>query len=352
MSEPDDGVYTAPALPPERTDLDTSLRGDDPGHWGHSMANMAELILPILEAAEVTTLAEVGAYAGDFTEVLVDWAAGADARVVAIDPLPQPTLIELSERRPELELIAETSAVALRDMEMPDAVIIDGDHNYHTVSEELRWIGERSAGADTPLLLFHDVVWPHGRRDAYYAPDRVPPEYQDSIVEGVGVFPGEPGVTSGGLPYKWAAKREGGPRNGVLTAIEDFLDGRDRMHLAIVPMFFGLGVAWHRDAPWADAVAALVAPWDRNPILARLEGNRTLQLTSNHRSRTEMNVMEGQLRGWIAHQDKLLRAVLESEGYALADRLTSLRHRGKPSLRDAVREVVDESPPSAPWLKD
>ena len=41
------------------------------------MANMAELIAPILDAAEVKSVAEVGAYAGDFTVVLLDWAEEA-----------------------------------------------------------------------------------------------------------------------------------------------------------------------------------------------------------------------------------------------------------------------------------
>ena len=36
--------------------------------------------------------------------------------------------------------------------------MIDGDHNYFTVREELRLIGERAPGAELPLLLFHDVV--------------------------------------------------------------------------------------------------------------------------------------------------------------------------------------------------
>ena len=52
--------------------------------------------------------------------------------------------------------------------------MIDGDHNYFTVSEELRLIGERAPGAELPLLLFHDVCWPHGRRDDYFDPEQIP----------------------------------------------------------------------------------------------------------------------------------------------------------------------------------
>ena len=51
----------------------------------------------------------------------------------------------LERERAEVELIRETSLEALPRIEMPDVVVIDGDHNYHTVSEELR--ADRRAGA-------------------------------------------------------------------------------------------------------------------------------------------------------------------------------------------------------------
>ena len=53
-------------------------------------------------------------------------------------------------------------------------MVIDGDHNYFTVREELRLIGERAPGAELPLLLFHDVCWPHGRRDDYFDAEQIP----------------------------------------------------------------------------------------------------------------------------------------------------------------------------------
>src|SRR3954453_21153321 len=137
-------------------------------------------MLPCLEAAGVRSVVEVGAFAGDLTRVLVAWAAGAGATVGAIDPSPQPGLVELAERHPELELIRETSLEALPRIPLPDAVVIDGDHNYYTVSEELRLIGER-AGDALPLLLFHDVCWPHARRDDYFEPDLIPDEYRQPV---------------------------------------------------------------------------------------------------------------------------------------------------------------------------
>jgi hypothetical protein len=326
-------LYTAAALRTEEPD--TTLRGDDPGEWGHSMANLFEVIEPVLDAAGARSVAELGAYAGDFTSILLDWAAGREARIVAVDPLPQPELTALAESRPELDLIPKTSAEALREMELPDAVIIDGDHNYHTVSEELESIFGRCDGADLPLILMHDVGWPHARRDAYYAPERMPDEYQERIEEGVGVVPGEPGVTLGGLPYKWAAREEGGERNGVLTAVEDHLRGRDDIRLAIVPAFFGLAVLWHEGAPWAEAVAAAIAPWDRNPVIARLEANRVRHLAWQHVARTYLHMEETE----VARREGFLQVLRESRAFKLASRLAAVGSKEERTLAERLDDA-------------
>jgi hypothetical protein len=316
------------------TDIDSErmpVRGYDPGQWGYSMANFAELMLPVLEAAGARTVAEVGAFAGDLTEVLVEWAEPLGVAIAAIDPLPQPALEELAGRHPDLELIRKTSAEAFRDMEMPNAIVIDGDHNYHTVSQELETIAGRSGGAKMPLLLFHDVCWPHGRRDSFYAPERVPADARGPIAADTTIFPGEPGTGGGGLPYPFTAAQEGGPRNGVLTAIEDFVASQPGMRLAVMPMFFGFGVAWYEDAPWAGRVAALVEPWDRQPILTRLEANRVFHLANQMRTQMKLEEAQGQvlvLRNRVEELEAVLRGIRSSRVFDLASRVTSLRGRG------------------------
>jgi hypothetical protein len=315
---------------------------NDPGHWGASLVNAAEILFPCLDAAGANSVAEVGAYAGDLTGQLVKWADRAGAHVIAIDPSPESQLVELAEQRPDLELIRKTSHDALRELELPDAVIIDGDHNYYTVSEELRLIGDKAPGAELPLLMFHDIGWPHARRDTYFAPEQIPDEYRQPIAEPAGLFPGEPGVVEGALLFHYGAAREGGPRNGVLTAIEDFIEGRERLRLATIPVFFGFGVLWHTDAPWASAVAEIVEPWDRNPLLARLEANRVFHLASVHCEQ----VRNARMGERLARHEQLLNALLHSGGLAMADRLAGLRHPGRPaSWRDQVRDVLGENGP-------
>jgi hypothetical protein len=322
-----------------RLDLKIDPMETDPGRWGHSLANLAEIWLPVLDAAAPSTVVEVGAYAGDVTRIVLDWARGSASRVISIDPEPEQSLVALAQDNSELELVRATSLEALPTLPRADAVIIDGDHNYYTVSQELRLIAERTGDSGLPLLIFHDVGWPHARRDSYYAPENIPAEHRQETVEGGYVFPGEAGLKEGGLIYRWPAVREGGARNGVLTAIEDFLEGRDELRFAVVPAFFGLGVVWERQAAYADELETILAPWDRNPLLERLEANRVLHLASWQ--------LEGGRAAWrgerLEPSNAILRELLESRAFALALAISRLARRGTPAIsRERIRQALGD----------
>jgi hypothetical protein len=322
----------------------------DPGRWGHSLGNLSELWLPVLDAAAPKLVVEVGAYAGDVTRILLDWADGSGASIVSIDPDPQPALTRLAEEHAALELIRAPSNEALPSAPAADAVIVDGDHNYYTVSEELRLIEERAggqggarpadgSGARLPLIICHDAAWPHARRDVYYAPERIPSAHRRPTTEGGFLFPGDSGLHAGGLPYRWPALEEGGARNGVLTAIEDFVARRDGLRLAVVPAFFGLAVIWPRDAAWGEAVAGILDRWDRNLLLERLESNRVLHLASRE--------LEAARAAWCQERsnrkDAFLRKLLESRTFAVAVWLSRLRQGGEPAFtKSEVRELLGE----------
>lgn len=314
----------------------------DPGQWGASLINNGEVMLQCLQTAGARSVVEVGAYAGDLTRYLLDWAAGQegqDVRVWAVDPSPQPALAELAQQRAELTLLRATSRQALADLQPVDAYVIDGDHNYYTVAEELRLIRERRpADAPPPLLIFHDVGWPHARRDDYFDPDQIPAEYRQPTIEGGGLFPGSSEPKHGGLPYKWPAAREGGPRNGVLTAVEDFVAADERLRLAIVPSFFGLGVVWNRGAPYHAALEQLLGPLDRHPVIARLEANRVLHLTWVHAQMVQVTTA----RQRLVRQETVLRRLLESSAFRVAEALSRLRRQAgiAPGSEAVSREEI------------
>lgn len=318
--------------------------GKDVTGLAYSMEHAADLVLPCLDCAEARLVLEVGAFQGEHTRVLLDWAELAGARVATIDPSPHESLEQLARERTDLELIRATSLEALPRVEMPDAVIIDGDHNYWTVSRELRLLAERANGANLPLLILHDVCWPHGRRDDYYEADAIPEEYRRPVAgNGRGLFPGEPGLRRGGLPYPRSATTEGGSRNGVLTAVEDFVAEREGLRLAVVPVFFGFGFVWDREAPWAEAMAEILDPWDRNPLLARLEANRVHHLAESHSRLGELWRTQERLR----RLEAVLQRMLRSSAFSVAERLSRLRMRARVApeqevvSKQAIRRALD-----------
>jgi hypothetical protein len=311
----------------------------DPNRTGSSLRNLVDVILPCLEVVGARSVVEIGASHGDFTSELLVWAARGGAKVIAVEPAPEAELLALAEQQPELELVRETSHDALRALAPADAVIIDGDHNYRTVSADLRLIAASTAEAAFPLVLIHDVGWPHGRRDSYYAPERIPEEERQPLARYAYLDPENPGIADGGFLIEWSAEREGGTCNGVLTAVEDFMETDDSLQLAIVPAFFGLGLLWDRRAAWAGAVAEIVEPWDRDPLLGRLEANRCLRLARWARCLQRLDTAEQR----VASRDRLLSSLLGSRAFAWGERLSRLHKRGRPAFsRQEVRRVLDK----------
>jgi len=94
-----------------------------------------------------------------------------------------------------------------------------------------------------------------------------------------------------------------------------------------VPAFFGLGVIWQREAPYADELEEILEPWDRNPMVERLEANRVLHLAAWQ--------LEGGRFAWCheraQRKDAVLRKLLQSKAFALAIALSRLRQGGAPA---------------------
>ncbi len=331
--------------PARGSSIKTGARGNDPGGWGFSMANFEPLMTALFEAVGARSIVEVGAFAGDLTRVLHRWCEANGATVAAVDPAPEPALRDLAERTPGIELVVGTGVQALSSIELPDAAVIDSDHNYFTLSGELAAIGEGTAADRFPLLIFHDVGWPHGRRDSFYVPERIPEDERGEIAADVTLFPGEPGLAPGGLPFPWAATREGGPRNGVLTAIEDFVAARPELRLAVVPGFFGMGILWSRQREYADSVRALAEAWTANPILEPLEDNRIFNLAARHDAQAKVEHLESEyhlLADRFRRRQRLLEQLEASRALGLLDRLGSLRGGSRQGWRKRIQDSLRE----------
>jgi hypothetical protein len=242
----------------------------------HSLAEFTPLIEALLDAVEARDTLEIGVEYGTLSPRLVARARRLKGAHIGLDPAAKKGAETCFDREFGW-LFATPSLSALPHLPPVDAYLIDGDHNHYTVLSELRLIRDRAAAAQRgfPLAILHDVGWPCARRDMYYAPERIPAEFLHPYNYNLGVRPGLPGMGPGGFRGAGAfafACREGGPRNGVLSAVEDFMAETPDLAFFDIPAIFGLGVLLPGDR--ADRVEPLLAPWRGNPTLARMEANR------------------------------------------------------------------------------
>ncbi len=250
----------------------------------HSMSEFSSLIIPCLEHAGVTNIAEIGSEFGGMSKLLAEHSAALGGTLTCIDPEPADGFAAWARGQSNVRHVAQPSLDALSvDLGEVDAWFVDGDHNYYTVYHELVGIDAAQRAAGKPLLAFmHDVSWPCARRDFYYAPDRVPPGWRHPHSYDHGVRLGEDGVLPGrglrGMGSFAVALQAGGERNGVLTAVEDFLKEADTEQRPLfyvhVPAVLGLGIIFDAKADWAGALAEFLLPFHANPLIAKLEENR------------------------------------------------------------------------------
>lgn len=251
----------------------------------HSVSEFSDIILGCLDAAKVRNIVEIGAEYGGMSQQLGAFVEAADGMLTSIDPAPKPAFLAWSQGFAHSRHIASTSLEAIPALGNVDAWIIDGDHNYFTVYNELHAIGAVCGRDGKPLLVFlHDVGWPCARRDFYYAPDQIPAKHRKPYSYSAGTVLDHDGLVEGGGMRgngNYAlATHSGGPGNGVMTAVEDYIADAaaagGNLAWAFVPAVFGLGVLFETKAPWSEALAALLLPYHENTLIAALERNRLL----------------------------------------------------------------------------
>jgi hypothetical protein len=299
----------------------------------YSLSEHRDLILSLIEATGARRVVEIGSEAGGMTREMCSWADATGGSFASIEPFPLPDVRALASSCAGFSLVEGRSPEALSAVEPADVYLVDGDHNYWTVSRELEAIFP--SGEAAPLAVLHDVGWPCARRDQYYSVDALPASAVHPHSYSRGRAPGSSALVDhgfGGRGEFAVALEEGGPRNGVLTAVEDFLASRPDLEFAQVPAVFGLGVIWSRSAAYAAAVADLVKPLAANSLLERLEDNRL---------RLYMRVLELQDR--LGRADPATNHVLLRYAERLADleaENASLRLE-----RGQLRAAVDAASP-------
>ena len=120
----------------------------------------------------------------------------------------------------------------LPDLTDYDAIFIDGDANWYTVFNELNIV--KQSNKDFPLVFICNNVFPNKRRDSYKDPEAIPSEFRQKFAKELPlIYNGE---TINIVDDCYHACDENTPKNGVLTAIEDFLG--ENSHVRIMDINF------------------------------------------------------------------------------------------------------------------
>lgn len=183
---------------------------------------VSQIVFPLALKRRWTSFCEVGASLGQSTDRLLNLPG---ACITVIDPCLDLDLSLKYARESRVKVCKGLSLEVLPKLEASfDCILLDGDHNWYTVYEELKTIQEKRLLKPGGVIFLDDVEWPYGRRDMYYQPDLVPGAFRQPYAKR-GIVRGEMALSLGpGLNEQFCnALHEGGPRNGVLTAVEDFL---------------------------------------------------------------------------------------------------------------------------------
>ena len=200
-----------------------------------------DMIKPIFEKFNVKNVVEIGADYGDNTLNIINYVHKNKGFLHSIDPLPNYDYKELQNKYPSFfKQYLDLSLNTLKNLDGIDAVLLDGDHNWYTVFNELKIIDSYN---NFPITILHDVYWPYGRRDLYYNPDTIPEKYRKPYSK-KGILLGESHLNDIGINTTFNnVNFEGGEKNGVLTAIEDFIEYSKRdLAFYSFDLFNGIGI--------------------------------------------------------------------------------------------------------------
>lgn len=116
-----------------------------------------------------------------------------------------------------------------------DAIFINDDPNWYSVYNELNIIKKNN---NFPLVFICNNIFPHKKRDSYMNPNLIPEEFRkeysrELILEGIHIY-----------DSFYHATEENTPKNGVQTAIEDFLSENSSIGLMDIRFLNGITILY------------------------------------------------------------------------------------------------------------
>ena len=136
----------------------------------------------------------------------------------------------------EKDYIRDYTLNVLPDLSNYDAIFLNDDPNWYTVYNELKIINENNR--EFPLVFICHNVFPHKRRDSYIDPYIIPENFRNKFSNKF-YYSDIPIVDD-----FYHAVQENTPKNGVLTAIEDFLAENESIGVMDIKLVNGITILY------------------------------------------------------------------------------------------------------------
>lgn len=254
-----------------------------------------KIILPLISSINAKYIIEIGSATGINTKNILEYCVDNNARLTAIDPHPLFNVEDYkSEYGNKFEIYKDLSLNQLPHLKDYDVILIDGDHNWYTVYNELKIIEKTFKSKKFPLVFLHDVCWPYGRRDLYYNPENIPKDYRQPYKK-LGMYPGQSNLKKqGGVnSFLLNAVSENNPKNGVLTAVENFIDESDvEFSYEIINAFHGLCILFPKNQEMENKVKNVIA---RSNLFKKMEEERINLIISRGEIIARNNLLEKEI---------------------------------------------------------
>jgi len=182
----------------------------------------------ILNATAPKVLVNVGCDIDRITKLL-KYCTEHGSVLHVVSPTSIESLEELQHKYNENLIIHEDLGLnALPAIKQVEFITLDSDYNWYTVYHTLLTLQNHTTDThkdNFPVTVITNTGWPYGKRDVYLRPECIPLAYQQATSTG-GLIPGKgkPNEKEGIFQGRAHAMYEGTPRNGVLAAIEDFIE--------------------------------------------------------------------------------------------------------------------------------
>ena len=209
------------------------------------------IIEPAVKILRPESILEIGSDLGTNTKNLLAYCGKNNAILHVVDPVPKYDMAAWQKEYGDFAFFYKSLSLnAIPKIGRFDLVLIDGDHNWYTVYNELKLIEKccLQSSMHFPLVMLHDIGWPYGRRDLYYNPENIPEVYRKPCKQ-KGISPESAELLEeGGLnSHLFNSIYENNLQNGVLTACEDFVEeSGQKLEFLTLHGLFGLGIIFSR----------------------------------------------------------------------------------------------------------